>query len=58
MAYKSLVFDEWWTRFKGQSNDEGYCIIPAFFGDHKIKVNGVEKMIKLSKHNKAAYIEF
>ncbi|HCU18921.1 MAG TPA: glycoside hydrolase [Bacteroidales bacterium] len=57
-AYKSLVFDEWWTRFKGKSNDEGYCIIRAFLGDHKIKVNGVEKMIELSKQNKTAYIEF
>jgi len=57
-AYKSLVFDEWWTRFNGKSNDEGYCLIRAFFGDHKIKVNGVERMIELSKQNKTAYIEF
>jgi len=57
-TYRSLIFDEWWTRFKGKSNDDGYCIIRAFFGTHKIKVNGVEKMIKLSKQNKAAYIEF
>ena len=57
-AYRSLVFDEWWTRFKGKSNEDGYCIIPAFFGTHKIKVNGIEKMIKLSKQEKAAYIEF
>ena len=57
-AYRSLIFDEWWTRFKGKSNDDGYCIIRAFFGIHKIKVNGVEKKIKLSKQEKAAYIEF
>jgi len=57
-AYRSLIFDEWWTRFKGKSNDDGYCIIRAFFGIHKIKVNGVEKMIKLSKQKKTAYIEF
>jgi len=57
-AYKSLVFDECWTRFRGKSDDEGYCIIRAFFGDHKIKVNGVEKTINLSKQNKTAYMEF
>ena len=57
-AYQSLVFDEWWTRFKGKSNDDGYCIIPAFFGEHKITVNGVEKVVKLEKQNKAVYIEF
>jgi len=57
-AYRYLVFNEWWTRFKGESNDDGYCIIRAFFGTHKIRVDGVEKTIKLSKQNKAAYIEF
>ena len=57
-AYRSLVFDEWWTRFEGKSNKEGFCIIRAFFGTHKIKVNGVEKTIELTKENKAAYVEF
>lgn len=56
-AYRSLIFDEWWTRYNGKSNEEGYCIIRAFFGTHKIKVNGVEKVIELKKENKAAYIE-
>jgi GH35 family endo-1,4-beta-xylanase len=57
-AYKSLVFDEWWTRFKGKSDDKGYCVIRAFYGVHKIKVNGVEKSIELRKEDKTAYIEF
>lgn len=57
-AYKSLIFDEWWTKFKGKSNDDGYCIIRAFYGTHKIKVEGVEKIIQLKKQEKAAYIEF
>jgi GH35 family endo-1,4-beta-xylanase len=57
-SYRSLIFDKWWTRFMGKSNDDGYCMIRAFYGTHKIKVNGIEKMIKLSKHKKAAYIQF
>ena len=57
-AYRNLVFDEWWTRYSGKANKEGYCLIRAFFGIHKITVNGVEKTIELSKQNKAAYIEF
>jgi GH35 family endo-1,4-beta-xylanase len=57
-AYRSLIFDAWWTSFKGKTNDEGYCIIRAFFGTHTIKVNGIEKSIELKKQNKAAYIEF
>lgn len=57
-AYRSLVFDTWWTRFKGKSDDEGYCIIRAYFGTHKIRVNDVERTIKLNKEDKAAYIEF
>jgi GH35 family endo-1,4-beta-xylanase len=57
-AYRSLVFDEWWTRYKGEANNDGYCIIRAFFGTHKITVDGIEKTIELSKQKKAAYIEF
>lgn len=57
-AYRSLVFEEWWTRFKGKSDEEGYCVIRAFYGTHKIKVNGIEKMIELTKENKSALIEF
>jgi GH35 family endo-1,4-beta-xylanase len=57
-AYQSLIFDTWWTRFEGRSDDSGYCIIRAYFGTHQISVNGVEKMIELSKKNKTAYIEF
>ncbi|HPT22852.1 MAG TPA: endo-1,4-beta-xylanase [Bacteroidales bacterium] len=57
-AYKSLVFDEWWTRFKGKSDEKGYCVIRAFYGVHKIKVNGVEKIIEIRKQDKTAYIEF
>lgn len=56
-AYQSLLFDEWWSRFKGKSDDNGYCIIRAFYGSHKLKVNGFEKTVKLSKENGIAFIE-
>jgi len=57
-AYRNLVYDEWWTSYSGKTNRDGYCMIPAFFGVHKVTVNGVEKTIEISKQNKAAYIEF
>lgn len=57
-AYKSLVFDEWWTDSTGRSDENGICVIRAFFGTHKIVVNGVEKTINLPKEYGTAYIGF
>ncbi len=56
-AYRLLVFDEWWTSFKGKSDENGYCTIPAFFGTHELKVNGRTEKVKLSKEDKVIYMD-
>ena len=56
-AYKSLIFDEWWTDFKGKSNNDGVCIVRAFYGTHNVLVDGIVKTITLSKENGSAYLE-
>jgi GH35 family endo-1,4-beta-xylanase len=56
-AYQKLIFDEWWTRFEGKADKQGYCVVPAFFGKHKVTVNGEEKMVELKKETGAAKVE-
>jgi GH35 family endo-1,4-beta-xylanase len=56
-AYQALIFDEWWTDFSGNTDANGVCVVRAFFGTHRIIVNGVEKVVTLSKENGAVYVQ-
>ena len=55
-AYQSLIYDEWWTNTTGKSGTDGICVIHAFYGTHKVTVNGVEKTVKLGKESGSTYI--
>ena len=44
-----LVFDKWWTSFEGRADDNGRCEVPAFFGKHKVEVDGQSKEVYLRK---------
>jgi len=48
-AYRGMVFKEWWTKWEGTADDEGLCKVRAFYGQHKITVDGQEFTVKLSK---------
>lgn len=37
-AYRDLVFDEWWTRETGRTNDQGELTVRGFLGDYDITV--------------------
>ncbi len=39
IAYKDLIFNQWWTRTTGTSNAQGEFKLRAFFGQHRVKVN-------------------
>jgi GH35 family endo-1,4-beta-xylanase len=56
-AYQKLIFDEWWTRFEGTSDENGMIIIPAFYGTHQVKSNGKVTQVNLQKKDKVTYIE-
>jgi len=45
LAYRKLVFDEWWTNWKGQADDNGICRVPVFYGKHKVTIDGKEMKI-------------
>ena len=48
-AYEDLVLNQWWTRWSGTANAEGWAIVPAFFGTHKVTVNDKEIIVTLKK---------
>lgn len=51
-AYRDLVFGEWWTRWEGKADANGRCEVPAFFGEHRVTVNGQEQGVKVTKEAK------
>ena len=48
-AYRGLVFNQWWTRWEGKADKDGYCRISAFFGKHRVMVDSSEKTVYLKK---------
>ena len=48
-AYKDLVLNRWWTRWTGAANPEGLVTVRAFYGKHRVTVNGKETIVELKK---------
>jgi len=57
-AYRDLIFNQWWTRFDGRAGADGHCEIPAFFGRHRVTVNGVSREVDLRKTDKTVEVDF
>jgi len=57
-AYRELVFNEWWTQRESTANNEGLCRIPAFFGKHRVMVDGSEKIVTLKKSEGVSRVSF
>jgi len=56
LAYRRLVFDEWWTNWEGEIGEKGSCGTRAFFGKYRVTVDGVETIVDLTKSEGAAKI--
>jgi endo-1,4-beta-xylanase len=58
-AYKNLIFNEWWTKESGKTDNKGEFSIPAYYGRYRVTityygkdrvtVNKVSKEINLTK---------
>ena len=46
-AYRDLVFKQWWTTWRGQTDGRGRCEVRAFFGRHRITAGGREVVVNL-----------
>jgi len=57
-AYHDLIFNEWWTKWRGTADANGQCRIPAFFGKHRITVGSEEKTVDLRKSVGTATVSF
>jgi GH35 family endo-1,4-beta-xylanase len=48
-AYRDLVMNQWWTRWTGSANAAGRVELRAFYGQHRVTVNGKEMVVNLTK---------
>ncbi|HWR53011.1 MAG TPA: endo-1,4-beta-xylanase [Bryobacteraceae bacterium] len=48
-AYKDLVLNKWWTRWSGTAGPDGLATIRAFYGKHRVTVNGKAITVDLKK---------
>jgi endo-1,4-beta-xylanase len=46
LAYRELVFNQWWTKWEGKADKNGMCELRGFCGDYEITVNYHGKITK------------
>ena len=49
IAYRNLVFKEWWTRWDGRAGADGRVEVRAFYGTHRITSGGRTATVDLRK---------
>jgi endo-1,4-beta-xylanase len=57
-AYHNLIFKEWWTKESGTSGKDGLYSTRGFFGKYKVTVNGVTKVVDLTKEKGKVMVDF
>lgn len=57
LAYRQLIFNEWWTSWSGEIGPNGKCEIPAFYGTHKITSFRAVKEVELRKSDKTTTLK-
>ena len=58
LAYRDLVFNEWWTELSGEADEKGVYETDAFYGDYLITSGGKTKEVKLRKKEKSVIVNF
>lgn len=57
-AYEDLVLKQWWTRFEGVTDATGRLEVRAFFGRHRVTVDGKEVVVELKRATGREAIRF
>jgi endo-1,4-beta-xylanase len=57
-AYRDLVYNQWWTKWAGQTDAQGKCQLRAFFGKHRVTIGGKEQVVVLKSADGAASLAF
>jgi GH35 family endo-1,4-beta-xylanase len=58
LAYKNLIFNEWWTKESGTAGKKGMYSVKAFFGRYRVTVNGKSKEVYLRKSEGKTIVDF
>jgi GH35 family endo-1,4-beta-xylanase len=58
LAYRDLVFKEWWTDISGKADDKGTYKTDAFFGDYIITSGTETREVSLKKEDKSIEVSF
>ena len=56
-AYEDLVLGQWWTRWSGTAGPNGQARIPAFFGKHRVTIDGRERLVELHRGDQERLVE-
>lgn len=57
-AYHDLLFNEWWTKTDGKTDNNGQYKVQTFYGKYRVKVGDIEKNIDLKKNDGKVTISF
>jgi GH35 family endo-1,4-beta-xylanase len=55
-AYRELVLKKWWTNWQGTAGADGTVTVRAFYGKHRVTVNGKEMIVELKKSEGARLV--
>jgi endo-1,4-beta-xylanase len=58
LAYRDLVFKEWWTRREGKADANGQCRLRAFYGKYAVTCGAETKQVLLSKEKGQVTVRF
>jgi len=48
-AYRKLVYETWWTRWRGKADASGRCQVRAYFGSHDLRVGDKAREVALQR---------
>lgn len=57
-AYRDLVHNQWWTKWKGNLNAKGRCEVRAFYGKYRVTAGSQETIINLRSGDGTQKVSF
>jgi endo-1,4-beta-xylanase len=57
-AYRDLVFKQWWTTWRGQTDARARCEVRAFYGRYRVTAGGKEAVVNLKRAERTKSVSF
>jgi GH35 family endo-1,4-beta-xylanase len=57
-AYRDLVYKQLWTTWRGRTDAQGKCEVPAFYGRHRVTVGDKETVVSLKRSERTKVVSF